>query len=373
MAGNAYSFCVVCQINHNQSRKHLFTKKHKQRLKWILQKYGTKVKLYKGYMENPVIQQKDQNEDQKINFWCYFCSKEESLHITDGQKTILYGGFFEHLANDTHCIATEKYWNDNGIPSETKAKFVIPKLDFFNFKKKLIPMVEKYDTAIEKRTLKLAKTIKDTENQRCLSLYNEEKNNMNANESKNVLYKTVRSNNGILQNPSGYHDSVRVWRSGIIKYPTNSDQLIQSKYTQHSKSQPNKISNIKIKSHVETDVNPTINGLTKVQIKVDPNKGNIFTGATPPWLINESKDGTEIKNVGPSLSDYETYLKKTAKAKLNPNRVGANFDHTINPTASSSQNWLPSFGRVWNDGARWKSRNQYRTESCEQKKRKVEE
>ncbi|KAL3249857.1 hypothetical protein MRX96_055792 [Rhipicephalus microplus] len=37
---------------------------------------------------------------------------------------------------------------------------------------------------------------------------------------------------------------------------------------------------------------------------------------------------------------------------------GANFDHF----SKTSEEWLPSFGRVWNFGRRWQSRSQYRKE-----------
>lgn len=45
-------------------------------------------------------------------------------------------------------------------------------------------------------------------------------------------------------------------------------------------------------------------------------------------------------------------VEKERKRKLNPKRVGANFDHS----AETSEDWLPSFGRVWNHGPRWRSR-----------------
>ena len=64
-------------------------------------------------------------------------------------------------------------------------------------------------------------------------------------------------------------------------------------------------------------------------------------------------------------------MKRLEKSKLNPNRVGANFSHNSDPNEES--NWLPSFGRVWNQGARWKSRREYRSEvNTEAKKMKKE-
>ncbi|NXA04857.1 CCD84 protein, partial [Sapayoa aenigma] len=79
-------------------------------------------------------------------------------------------------------------------------------------------------------------------------------------------------------------------------------------------------------------------------------KGNVHTGAKPPWLTEE-EDETK-KQIGPS---YEEFLKQKEKQKLKKlpaERVGANFDHT----SQTSDSWLPSFGRVWNHGRRWQSR-----------------
>ncbi|NXG66651.1 CCD84 protein, partial [Hemiprocne comata] len=79
-------------------------------------------------------------------------------------------------------------------------------------------------------------------------------------------------------------------------------------------------------------------------------KGNVHTGAKPPWLTEE-EDGSK-QQIGPS---YEEFLKQKEKQKLKKlpaERVGANFDHT----SQTGDSWLPSFGRVWNHGRRWQSR-----------------
>ncbi|XP_026719646.1 coiled-coil domain-containing protein 84 isoform X2 [Athene cunicularia] len=87
-------------------------------------------------------------------------------------------------------------------------------------------------------------------------------------------------------------------------------------------------------------------------------------GAKPPWLMEE-EEGSKPQ-IGPS---YEEFLKQKEKQKLKKlpaERVGANFDHT----SQTGDNWLPSFGRVWNHGRRWQSRHQFRTESGEKKKKR---
>ncbi|KFW85170.1 Coiled-coil domain-containing protein 84, partial [Manacus vitellinus] len=92
-------------------------------------------------------------------------------------------------------------------------------------------------------------------------------------------------------------------------------------------------------------------------------KGNVHTGAKPPWLTEE-EDGTK-QEIGPSYEEFLRQKEKQKLKKLPAERVGANFDHT----SQTSDSWLPSFGRVWNHGRRWQSRHQFRTESGEKKKR----
>ncbi|XP_062450691.1 centrosomal AT-AC splicing factor isoform X2 [Rhea pennata] len=95
-------------------------------------------------------------------------------------------------------------------------------------------------------------------------------------------------------------------------------------------------------------------------------RGNIHTGARPPWLIQEEEEAGNQQQIGPS---YEEFLKQKEKQKLKKlpaDRVGANFDHT----SQTGDSWLPSFGRVWNHGRRWQSRHQFRAELGEKKKKR---
>ncbi|NWS74729.1 CCD84 protein, partial [Crotophaga sulcirostris] len=79
-------------------------------------------------------------------------------------------------------------------------------------------------------------------------------------------------------------------------------------------------------------------------------KGNVHTGAKPPWLTEE-EDGSK-QEIGPSYEEFLRQKEKQKLRKLPAGRVGANFDHT----SQTSESWLPSFGRVWNHGRRWQSR-----------------
>ncbi|MBN3293346.1 CCD84 protein, partial [Polypterus senegalus] len=87
--------------------------------------------------------------------------------------------------------------------------------------------------------------------------------------------------------------------------------------------------------------------------------GNIHSGATPPWLMDDPEEGSsDVKQIGPSHEEFVKHKELEKLRKLPPNRVGANFDHASQTDAG----WLPSFGRVWNSGRRWQSRHQFRAE-----------
>ncbi|NWR36745.1 CCD84 protein, partial [Tachuris rubrigastra] len=90
--------------------------------------------------------------------------------------------------------------------------------------------------------------------------------------------------------------------------------------------------------------------LTFIGYQETEGKGNVHTGAKPPWLTEE-EDGTK-QEIGPSYEEFLRQKEKQKLKKLPAERVGANFDHT----SQTSDSWLPSFGRVWNHGRRWQSR-----------------
>ncbi|NXT70742.1 CCD84 protein, partial [Chaetops frenatus] len=92
------------------------------------------------------------------------------------------------------------------------------------------------------------------------------------------------------------------------------------------------------------------NILTFIGHQETEGKGNVHTGAKPPWLTEE-EDGSK-QQIGPSYEDFLKHKEKQKLKKLPMERVGANFDHT----SQTSDSWLPSFGRVWNHGRRWQSR-----------------
>ncbi|CAJ0756576.1 8767_t:CDS:2 [Entrophospora sp. SA101] len=94
-----------------------------------------------------------------------------------------------------------------------------------------------------------------------------------------------------------------------------------------------------------------------------PGEGNVFEeGSVPPWLQDDDdmkfSGNTNKTEIGPSLDAFLAAKKLEKKKKLNPNRVGANFDRE----SAVGKDWVPNFGRVWNNGTRNRSQKQYKKE-----------
>ena len=288
----------------------------------MIDKFGKKITDCLIYFQSPVIIE-GESED-KNTIWCHFCKVNFIKHVTDKLKTILYGGIFEHLSSEKHCKATDIFWITHNVEQKQKSIFIISKTDMLLYKKRLLPLVELYEKQEIDRTLCIANSIQVQE-KRNLAI----SSGFESTSSRDIVNKTEKNKFGILQNPLGTHNGVRVWRGGIIKHKTDSDQIIHSKYTQKS----------------------------NYEIKLNPFVRNIHTGAVPPWLCHDDCDQTS-QTLGPSAAEFENHQVK--KRKLNPNRVGAKFDHR---TDNIQKDWLPSFGRVWTHGPRWKSRNEYKDKS----------
>nr|CAG8585754.1 2223_t:CDS:2 [Entrophospora candida] len=104
--------------------------------------------------------------------------------------------------------------------------------------------------------------------------------------------------------------------------------------------------------------------LTRIKVPpLKPGEGNVFEeGSVPPWLQDDDdmkfSGNTNKTEIGPSLDAFLAAKKLEKKKKLNPNRVGANFDRE----SAVGKDWVPNFGRVWNNGTRNRSQKQYKKE-----------
>jgi Coiled coil protein 84 len=99
-------------------------------------------------------------------------------------------------------------------------------------------------------------------------------------------------------------------------------------------------------------------------------KGNVHTGAPPPWL--ESIEQAIVPVPNPNSNKGRSH-------KLNPKRVGAAWAERRRAELerekrgelvedTSTDNWLPNFGRVWQSGTRKDSKKEFEKENISKKR-----
>ncbi|XP_040063601.1 centrosomal AT-AC splicing factor isoform X1 [Ixodes scapularis] len=310
-----FTLCDLCRVSHNVGKKHVYSKRHQEIVKNVLAKYLRKIVEAKQYLKAPEVHDLLWEDGAKV--WCYFCSTEVPKHErkVDAALSFRCHTFLLHLATPEHEAACKSFFWKNKINKSTIGRYLLDVSDITRCESLLKVAEEKYLEKMEKLHQKMVADMRRTDEWRAAS----------------------QANLRLQQLPTSFGPSLP--------------------------SEPG-CSSWSAESH---------NSLHKEQMQPTP-KGNIFSGARPPWLDDDDDDdepasGAPLakrtcvgqisqKPIGPSLEDFKQHREAEKRKKLNPRRVGANFDHF----SETSDEWLPSFGRVWNFGRRWQSRHQFRRE-----------
>ncbi|XP_072049878.1 centrosomal AT-AC splicing factor-like [Amphiura filiformis] len=341
-----FEYCDVCRISHTKGKKHLYSKTHREKIKFVLHRFGEKVKLAKEDIAAPCILAGSQ--DTESSYWCYMCKTEVIKHVSDGQVTIRNAAFIEHLKSADHLVNTDKFWKDYCLDRVLKLQYVLTQEEFCAFKPALEKALDAFEEEDHRELAQRAAEIRKSEAER------RKVADVHSGGSTSVLSATETPCNH--DNRGGHEQGpgCSQWNSGPHQAPkTNASDVSPWQRNNHNNPSVVPISRKATSSVLDSG------GLTSIGVQVlKAGEGNIHTGATPPWMMRDEDDNTNHM-LGPSLDDYNKHLERERKRKLNPNRVGANFDHV---TATRDE-WLPSFGRVWNQGRRWQSRHQFKKET----------
>ncbi|XP_069470502.1 centrosomal AT-AC splicing factor [Ambystoma mexicanum] len=317
-------YCSVCRQTSFSGRGHAYSKKHQQRVKELLASFLLKVEAARKMVKGARVLKYDATEHEK-NIWCYCCQLEVKKHMGNGSMTVIHGSLLEHLASPEHKKETNKFWWENKADAKLKPQFLLSPEDYEKFKSSVLKALESYEETEDVLTKEMAAQIREVEQSR----------------QEMIQY---------LLEPQPETDpcegaSVSCTPAGALRIPSNTEAE-ESRFRSMATAGE------------ELEWMETAQNLTFVGHQEMSEKGNIYSGATPPWLIRDEEPGDEPEEIGPSFEEFLKQQEKEKLKKLPPNRVGANFDHT----SETHEGWLPSFGRVWNNGRRWQSRHQYRAE-----------
>ena len=293
MSEDKCEYCSVCRYNHSEGRKHVYVKSHQQKLSVILNKFSEKVQLAKRCVLNPSVLEGELEPGSRV--WCYCCDKDVPRHTTTGNISVQWGGLIQHLASSGHHKCTRRYWWLHHADHEKLQNFLIHRIELSRYTELMKTEVKKVEARIEAK-------------------------------------------------------QERTMMAGLVR-----DQMLQQTAALEQQN---------MKSFTVTKPPPvSFNNSSKGK----QNHGNIHTGAIPPWLRQDDDDDDDdeeedkdIKepsckkmcSIGPSEEQFKQHREHVIRSKLNPNRVGANFyKEKLN---MAGDNWLPSFGGVWNYGPRSK-------------------
>ncbi|XP_004385704.2 centrosomal AT-AC splicing factor [Trichechus manatus latirostris] len=313
--------CPLCRQTFFCGRGHVYSRKHQRQLKVALERLLPQVEAARKAVRAAQVERYVPEHDRRC--WCLCCSCEVRKHLSHGNLTVLHGGLLEHLASPEHKKATNKFWWENKAEVRMKDKFLISPQDYARFKKSMVRGLDSYEEKEDEVIKEMAAQIREVEY------------------SRQEMVRSVLEPQAV-QDPEEGSSTPGSWK--------------QRNRVSSSSQQP---SDLDLPTAPELDWMETGQPLTFIDHQDIPGVGNIHSGATPPWMVQDEENSPGSQQIGPS---YEEFLKEKEKEKLKklpPDRVGANFDHSSNTNAC----WLPSFGRVWNNGRRWQSRHQFKTEA----------
>ncbi|XP_033290341.1 centrosomal AT-AC splicing factor isoform X4 [Orcinus orca] len=332
--------CPVCRQTFFCGRGHVYSRKHQRQLKVALERLLPQVEAARKAVRAAQVERYVPEHERCC--WCLCCGCEVRKHLSHGNLTVLHGGLLEHLASPEHKKATNRFWWENKAEFQMKEKFLISPQDYARFKKSMVKSLDSYEEKEDEVIKEMAAQIREVEH------------------SRQEVVRSVLEPQTV-PDPEEGSSAPGSWKG------TNSQVASTSQ-------QP---SYVDLPPAPELDWMETGQPLTFIGHHQDtPGIGNIHSGATPPWMVQDEDCSSGNQQIGPSYEEFlkeskltnsemvmgslslPTHVKlliveeKQKLKKLPPDRVGANFDHN----SSTGAGWLPSFGRVWNNGRRWQSR-----------------
>ncbi|KAF0886209.1 CCD84 protein, partial [Crocuta crocuta] len=328
--------CPLCRQTFFCGRGHVYSRKHRRQLKEALERLLPQVEAARKAIRAAQVERYVPEHERRC--WCLCCGCEVRKHLSHGNLTVLHGGLLEHLASPEHKKATNRFWWENKAEFQMKEKFLISPQDYARFKKSMVKGLDSYEEKEDEVIKEMAAQIREVEH------------------SRQELVRSVLEPQAV-PDPEEGSSALGSWKG------TNSQAASTSQQPSYLDLQP----------APELDWMETGQPLTfighQVQWIRQPGRASAPSGAIPPWMVQEEEHSSGNQQIGPSHEEFLKEKEKQKLKKLPPDRVGANFDHD----SSTSVGWLPSFGRVWNNGRRWQSRHQFKTEAAARNKQSHKE
>ncbi|KAM6295781.1 centrosomal AT-AC splicing factor-like [Aegotheles albertisi] len=318
--------CAVCRRTSFSGRRHLYSPAHRRRLREALERLQEEVAAARA-AAGAVRPYEPAEHERRV--WCLCCGRGVRRDGRRGGLALPGAGLLRHLAGPEHRRETLRFWRENRAEAALRERVLVPADEYERLAQAAERALAAYRQREEERLRQMAAGIREAERRQQETV-------------RAALQLQTEAELGA--GPPG------------CSLPAGPDRDSSWDAEQPGLS----------RMQAGPDLNWMEPGqaLTFIGHQETEGKGNVHTGAKPPWLTEE-EDGSK-QQIGPSYEEFLKHKEKQKLKKLPAERVGANFDHT----SQTGDSWLPSFGRVWNHGRRWQSRHQFRTESGEKKKKR---
>ncbi|XP_069732753.1 centrosomal AT-AC splicing factor isoform X2 [Phaenicophaeus curvirostris] len=302
-------YCSLCRRSWFEGRGHRYSLGHRRRLREALRRLREEVEAAGSGAVRPVGPAEGERR-----VWCPCCQRAVRRDGRCGDLALPRAALLRHLAGPEHRREAVRFWRENRVEAAERELCLVSAEEYERFAQALEQAVATHRQQEEERIQQVAAEIREAERrqretvQAALQLPAEPE---------------LRAGPSVCSPSAGPHSS-----SLDVEQPGPCG----------------------IQAGPDLNWMEAGQALTFIGHQEAEGKGNVHTGAKPPWLTEEEEGSKQ--EIGPS---YEEFLKQKEKQKLRklpPERVGANFDHT----SETGESWLPSFGRVWNHGRRWQSR-----------------
>ncbi|XP_040390388.1 centrosomal AT-AC splicing factor isoform X1 [Cygnus olor] len=335
----AVHYCALCRRTSFAGRRHLYGAAHRRRLREALGRLQEEVAAARAALGGAAVRRYEPAEHER-RVWCLCCGRAVRRDWRRGGLALPQAGLLHHLAGPEHRRETARFWRENRAEAALRERFLVSPEDYGRFAAALAQALGAYEEREEERIRQMAAGIREAERRQ-----------------RETVQAALEV--GAAAGSRAPHAEPELCAGPSVCSST----AAPARDSSHNAEQPGPSS-----MQTGPDLNWMESGqaLTFIGHQETEGKGNVHTGAKPPWLTEEDEgDGSE-QQIGPSYEEFLRQKDKQKLKKLPADRVGANFDHT----SQTGDSWLPSFGRVWNHGRRWQSRHQFRAESGEKKKKR---
>ncbi|CAA6666105.1 unnamed protein product [Spirodela intermedia] len=356
-----FEFCKVCNLNHNQGRRHRYFPNHVKALSRFLSRFQDKLSELRFFLKNPSPLRPTPSSGKAVRPYLlqrkFLCHPYHLSSCFSCSCNAIY-----HLASSEHLKKLKNFLWKYGGGMDRVSSFIISEVDLLKWEKKC-------------EASKIAHPIL------CDVSIGGPMSSKDIHNDFSCKNKNTSVDNSVLSFEQTISPGVPPLQSDTIDVKT---RLLVNDAEVPACSSSNSVL-VSLNKGEVLEVNALLVFIDTSLISFtfyffstsEGHEAYVGRDMHPPWL--EDNENVDLIPGDKKVLSLNTSVKGGASRKLNPKRVGAawaekrrvelEMEKSGQMVASDyDDNWLPNFGRVWQDGTRKDSRKEFEREkyqSCD--------